>query len=232
MKLKNKLVDKCGVTLRVQSIESERPTAPRNQSSRSTPILLPSHPFSFFWTRKRLVFKLQGFLCFRPRRKACSPISHSSFSPYPGCSPCPISQDDNRLASKSQILIYYFRDKHDGQEDWPSQVSLSEPSVPSRKIKIIADAYLRSLIIAKGVRLQQYYYQDIIAQEITFFLYRNSSANLDQNRSLLPLSLQPGDLRFPVVSTAQIIKLRKGVGIWGRQSIYVGEKKILSQRTT
>lgn len=74
------------------------------------------------------------------------------------------------IGQQSQICVYYVKDKHNGQEDWASHVHLLEPSVPSRKIKIIAEAYLGSLIIAKKVGLKKYFYQDITAQEINFFL--------------------------------------------------------------
>lgn len=78
------------------------------------------------------------------------------------------------LATQNSGLLLW--DKHHGQDDWTSHVKLLEPSVLSSKIKIITKASLVSILIAKRVGLEEYFYQDITTWEITFFLWRHSSA--------------------------------------------------------
>lgn len=61
------------------------------------------------------------------------------------------------VSQKSKILVSSFRDKYNGQDDQTSHVNLLEPFVLIRENKIIADAYLVSIIVAKRVGLEEYF---------------------------------------------------------------------------
>lgn len=179
MKPKHKLVDEGRVTGQVQSTESEWPAAPRPIDSSSLPNQEDSsHRSSCVSGQGEKHIALQSVL----------PLSSCWFF---SMSCLPRSQE---IGQQSRILVYYFRDKHNGQDNWTSLVNLFEPSISSKKIKIIAKVYLVSIAIAKRAGLEEYFTK--MSQ-----LEKSPSPSigihllLGPGLSLHPLSLQPGDLQ-------------------------------------
>lgn len=208
MKPKHKLVDEGRVMGQVQSTESEWPAAPRPIYSSSLPNQEDSsHRSSCVSGQGEKHIALQSVL----------PLSSCWFF---SMSCLPRSQE---IGQQSRILVYYFRDKHNGQDNWTSLVNLFEPSISSKKIKIIAKVYLVSIVIAKRAGLEEYFTK--MSQ-----LEKSPSPSIGIHLLLGPGFVSPS-LEFtawrpsgsPVVSTTQLLKLRKESGIWGRQSVYTGK---------
>lgn len=98
-----------------------------------------------------------SLLCLRSRRKAQSSKTYSSLPPLLWMLSMSYLARSQEISQKSKILVSSFRDKYNGQDDQTSHVNLLEPFVLIRENKIIADAYLVSIIIAKRVVLEEYF---------------------------------------------------------------------------
>ena len=114
MQLKHKLVGGCGVTLLVQPIASEWSTAPTRAHH--------WHPILLFKTREKT--QAIGLPMFQVKEKSLvisNPfvILPSSWTLSMACFP-----RLQEIGQQSQIQVYYFRNKHNGQKDWTSHVSV------------------------------------------------------------------------------------------------------------
>lgn len=118
------------------------------------------------------------------------------------------------IGQQSKILVYYFRNTQNGQDDWNSQVNLFKLFVTSRKIKITAEAYLVSTMNGQESWTWETFLSNHLSPLKGFICY------LDQNCSLLALGVQRGGLPVFLWLVSPRPSSWEESGIWGRQSMW------------
>ena len=184
--LKHKLVGECGDSLHVQTIESESGQQPaREQSS-------PAH-------RQPLLFKTRktraaGLPMFQVKEKSMFLYKSFFLLSYPACSPWPISQGHKRLASNPRSVFITLR-----TNIMVKRMGFSCPSLRTFCSQQGNQNYSRSLL-RESNHCQESWTQEIFlsryySSKYQLFPLKEFICYLNQNWSLLPLSLQPGILQ-------------------------------------